>query len=76
MDLSLSGPIAITTRGWGDTAIIWEIAPTPGQRVRIEEAAIAFPGSREEWEEALRSYERTRTLNWAVALRLKLVAAE
>ena len=74
VDLSLSGAITIATRAWGDTAIVWEIAPTPEQVVTIEEAAIGFSGRRDEWEDSLRSYERTGTLNSAVALRLKLVA--
>ncbi len=76
VDLSLSGPISITTRGWGDTETVWEIVPTPEQFVRIEEAAIGFQGIENEWAEALHSYKQTGTLNWAVTLRLKLVATE
>jgi|SRR5882724_6879223 len=74
MDLSLTGPISIQTKGWGDTAVVWEIAPTQEQPVIIEQAAICFPGNEDEdWIESWRSYERTGTLDWAVALRLKLV---
>ena len=72
VDLSLSGLISITTEGWGDTAILWEIVPAKGQCISIVEAAIACPGCEDEWQEILRSYERTGTLHWAVALRLKL----
>ena len=76
MDLSLAGPVSITTKGRGDTAIVLEIAPTREQCVRIEEAAIAFPGGEDDLREILQSYERTGTLGWAGALRLKLVATE
>jgi hypothetical protein len=76
MDLRLSGRISIAAKGWGDTAITWEIAPRPEQCIRIEEAAVGFQGDRSEWKEALRSYERTGTFHWAVALRLKLSSTD
>ena len=77
IDWTLSGPISIASEGWGDTAVVWEIAPTPDQPITIEDAAIDdFPGSSNEWGEALRSYERTGTFSWAVALRLTLISTE
>lgn len=77
LDLTLLGPISITSKGWGDTAIVWEIAATPDQSITIEDAAVdAFPGAGDEWEEALRSCERTGTFRWAVALRLTLSSAK
>lgn len=77
LDLTLSGPISIASEGCGDTAVVWAIAPTPHQSITIEDAAVDdFPGSSNEWEEALRSYERTGTFSWAVELRLKLVSTE
>jgi hypothetical protein len=77
IDLTLSGPISIASKGWGDTAVVWEIAPTPDQSITIQDAAVdAFPDSSDEWEEALRCYEQTGTFDWAVALRLKLTSTE
>lgn len=72
MDLFLSGSMSISMKGWGDTAVILEIAPTAKQVVAIEEATISFPA---EWEEAFfRAYESGAALLCAVALRLRLVA--
>jgi hypothetical protein len=77
IDLTLSGPISVAIKGWGDTAVVWEIAPTPDQCITLEEANIVdFSGSSEEWEEALLSCEQTGTFSWGVALRLKLTSTE
>jgi hypothetical protein len=77
IDLTLSGPISISSEGWGDTPVVWEIAPTPDQSITIEAAAVDdFPGSSTDWKEALRYLERTGTFDWAVALRLELISTE
>ena len=77
IDLTLSGPISIASKGWGDTAVVWEIAPAPDQSITIKDAVINdFPDSSNEWDEALRTYEQTGTFNWAVALRLTLISTE
>ncbi len=76
IDLTLLGPISIASEGWGDTGVAWMIAPTPGQLLRIEDATVDdFPGTSNEWKEALRLFERTGTFKWAVALRLKLTSS-
>ena len=31
VELTLSGPIPISSEGWGDTAVVWEIATTPNR---------------------------------------------
>jgi hypothetical protein len=77
LDLRLSGRISIACKGWGDTAVAWEVAPAPDQSITIVEAAVDdFPGTSNEWEEALRSYECKGTFLWAVALRLNLISTE
>jgi hypothetical protein len=40
LDLTLSGPISIACEGWGDTAVVWQIAPTPDQSITLEDAAV------------------------------------
>jgi hypothetical protein len=77
IDLTLSGAISVALKGWGDTAVVWDIAPTPDQCITLEEAAVVdFPGSNEEWNEVMLSCEHQGTLGWAVALRLKLISTE
>src|SRR5690242_3680863 len=75
--LTLLGPISLTSEGWGDTGVAWVIAPTQDQSLTIEDAAVDdFPGSSDEWKEALRLFERTGRFTWAVALRLKLTSID
>ena len=77
IDMTLSGPISISCKGWGDTAVAWEIVSTRGQSITIKDAAIdGFPGSSTEWKEALSYLEEAGTFDWAVALRLELVSSD
>lgn len=78
MDVDLSDAATVRTRGWDDSAVRLEILPVAGKPLRLDEAAVWFPGSDEEWNEALRRYAETGRwkLSWCVTLRIRLVAAD
>jgi hypothetical protein len=73
MDLTFAGPIKMSTRSYGDSAVVIEIAPTPEQPMMLDEIAVLFFGSDDEWAECLRHYTEAGNLFWCVE-RLQLSA--
>lgn len=74
MDLSFSGRVTMTTRGYGDSAVAIEVHSTSDHPVIVGDAAIVFPGDDGEWDEFLPSYAKDETMLWCVELPLRLVA--
>jgi hypothetical protein len=76
IDLALSGPILVTTRGQDDLNLKIEVVPSAAQTIMIEDAAVLYLGGDENWAKDIVSWtERDEPLGWAVELlRLRFVA--
>jgi hypothetical protein len=66
MDLTFAGPTKMSTRSYGDSAVVIEIAPTPEHPMMLDEIAVLFFGSDDEWAECLRHYTEAGNLFWCV----------